>query len=119
MKIAIIGGRRKSLTQFCKIAEDSGYELQSNELAGHSTPDVRKLVARADLVVILTDINSHNAMHAAKDCAKTLGRPTLIVKQMGATRFRVLLQAIRRRQDLGWPWPAAGLEFDGMLSQAS
>jgi hypothetical protein len=119
MKIAIIGGRRKNLTQFCKIAEDNGHELQSNELVGHSTPEVRRLVARADLVVILTDINSHNAMLAAKTCAKTLGRPTLIVKQMGATRFRVLLQAIARRTDLGWPWPAAGLEFDSVLSQAS
>jgi hypothetical protein len=119
MKIAMIGGRRKNLTLFNKIAAENGHELLSNELLGQSMLDVRRSVERADLVVILTDVNSHNAMHVAKQCAKSLGLPTLIIKQLGATRFKVLLQAIHRRKELGWIWGGLTPEVERTLRRAS
>jgi hypothetical protein len=114
MNIAIIGGRYKNFTQLTRIAQDEGHHLVIHEghIQGNGVHEIRREIARADLVVILTSINSHGAMHVAKDWAKQLGTPTLITRNMGAARFRTLLEAVERRTELGWPWAATtGVEL--------
>lgn len=115
MNIAIVGGRYKSFEQLIRIADHEGHRLDVHEghVQGSGVHEIRRVVARADLVVILTGINSHGAMHVAKDLAKQLGKPTLITHNMGAARFRTLLAAVDRRLQLGWPWPDDIGSWDG------
>ncbi|HEX2734501.1 MAG TPA: DUF2325 domain-containing protein [Polyangiaceae bacterium] len=109
MRIAVIGGRYKNLNQLTRIANELGHELEMHEghVHGQRVLEIQRHVSRADVVVIVTGINSHAAVRIAKDWAKELGRPTLIVKQMGGARFATLIEAIDRRARLGWPWPGA------------
>jgi hypothetical protein len=112
MNIAIIGGRYKNMTQLSRIAANDGHHLDVHEghLQGNGVHEIRRVISRADVVVILTSINSHGAMHVAKEWAKQLGTPTLIVRNMGAARLRTLLEAVDRRSELGWPWPEANTD---------
>jgi hypothetical protein len=99
MKIAIIGGRNKNTIQLERIAHAAGCELEVHEghVHGSRIDEIRNLVARSELAVIVTSINSHGAMHVAKEAAKQFGVPTLLMRQLGAARFRTLVEAIARR----------------------
>jgi hypothetical protein len=100
MRIAVIGGRYKNEGQLARIAEARGYELEFEEghTAGRGMEGIRKAVSRAGLVVIVTDVNSHGAVHTAKKAARQLERATLIIQNFGAARLSRLLEALERRQ---------------------
>jgi hypothetical protein len=100
MRIAVIGGRYKNEGQLARIAEARGYELEFEEghTAGRGMDGVRKAVSRSELVVIVTDINSHGAVHTAKKAARQLDRPTLIIQNFGAARLSRLLEALETRR---------------------
>jgi hypothetical protein len=102
MRIAVIGGRYKNEGQLARIASAAGYELEFEEghTKGRGMDGVRNSVARSNLVVIVTDVNSHGAVHAAKRAAKQLGRPTLIIQNFGAARLCRLLDALDRRREV-------------------
>ena len=100
MRIAVIGGRYKNEAQLARIAESRGYELEFEEghTAGRGMEGIRKAVSRSALVVIVTDVNSHGAVHTAKKAARQLERPTLIIQNFGAARLSRLLEALETRR---------------------
>lgn len=106
MKIAIIGGRERNTVQLERLARAAGHhvEVRDGDLHGTGVQEIRTTVMRSDITVILTNPNSHGAVHVAKAAAKQVGTPTLIVDRLGAARFKSLLDAVTRRQELGWPW---------------
>lgn len=106
MRIAIIGGRERSNIQLERLAREAGHEveLRDGDLHGSGVQEIRTTMMRADVAIILTNPNSHGAVHVAKAAAKQVGLPTLIVDRLGAARFRALLDAVSRRKKLGWPW---------------
>lgn len=111
MRIAVIGGRYKNEAQLARIARGRGYELEFEE--GHTNgpgmDGIRKAVARSSLVVIITDVNSHGAVHAAKKAARQLDRPTLIIQNFGAARLSRLIDALERRREVSFDdLPLAG-----------
>ena len=55
-------------------------------------------MSRSGLVVIVTGVNSHGAVHLAKKAARQLERPTLILQSFGAARLCRLLEALERRR---------------------
>ncbi len=101
MRIAVIGGRYKNEGQLARIAQARGYELEFEEghTNGRGVESIRTAVCRSDLVVIVTDINSHGAVHAAKKVARQLERATLIIQNFGAARLSRLLDALERRRE--------------------
>jgi len=103
MRIAIIGGRHKNEGLWARVARESGYELEywEGHVNGRGVDGIRSAVARADLVVIVTDVNSHGAVFVAKKAAHKLGKPLLIVKHFGGIRLKGLLDALERRRNLG------------------
>ncbi len=66
-------------------------EIHSGHLAGRGGDSLAAIVERADFVVIITDVNSHGGMWAAKRLAKARGRRCLLVRRMGPSRFRALV----------------------------
>jgi hypothetical protein len=101
MRIAVIGGRYKNEGQLSRIARDAGYELEYQEghTRGHGMEGVRVAVARSNLVVIVTDVNSHGAVQAAKKAARQFDRPTLIIQNFSAARLYRLIEALNRRRE--------------------
>lgn len=70
-------------------------------MRGTGMDGIRAAITRSELVVIVTDVNSHGAVHLAKRVARGLGRPTLIIQNFGAARLCRLLDALERRRYLG------------------
>jgi uncharacterized protein DUF2325 len=102
MRIAVIGGRYKNEEQLSRIAKASGYDLEywEGHVNGRGVEGIRSAVARAGLVVIVTDVNSHGAVFVAKKAARQAEKPILIVQKFGAVRLKVLLDALDRRRSL-------------------
>jgi Uncharacterized protein conserved in bacteria (DUF2325) len=99
MRIGWIGGRERNETQLERIAERSGHSLEfhSGHVGGRGADGIRTLVERSDFVVIVTDVNSHGAVLLAKKIAQQLGRPSLVIRRCGSSRFQALIEALEVR----------------------
>ncbi len=100
MRIAVIGGREKNEAELTRIAETAGYDIEFHDghVAGRGSDTIRVAVSRADLTVIVTDINSHGAVFVAKKAARQLQRPTLVTRKFSSARLRGLLEALERKR---------------------
>jgi 4-hydroxy-3-methylbut-2-enyl diphosphate reductase IspH len=97
MRIGLIGGLDRNVAALQAMGEASGHEVRfhTGVMAGPaSAAALRALVARCDLVVVVTDINSHNAVRTARREARQLARPLKIVRKMGHTQFAALLHGL-------------------------
>lgn len=81
MRIGWIGGLTRSETQLVKMAADAGHvlEFHAGKMGGRGPVNLRNLVDRSELVVILTAINSHQAVWQAKEAARKYKRPVIVV----------------------------------------
>lgn len=101
MRIGWIGGLTRSEAQLEKIAERAGHTLEfhSGDVGGRGAGELRAVVERADFIVIVTEVNSHGAVQAAKKLAHRLGRGSLVIRQCGMSRFQMLLDALAVREE--------------------
>jgi hypothetical protein len=117
MRIGWIGGRERNETQLERIAEARGHTLEfhSGHVAGRGADGIRTLVERTEFLVIVTDVNSHGAVLLAKKVAQQLGRPSLVIRRCGSSRFQALLDAFDLRGDA----PLLGVNFDHLLAKTA
>jgi hypothetical protein len=90
MHIAIIGGLDRSARDLAAVAEARGHALEAHTgvISGAAAAaSLRALVARADIVFVLTDVNSHNAVHIARRTAGLHHVPLRIVRRLGPTHL--------------------------------
>jgi hypothetical protein len=85
---------------FRALAEAQGHELDFHpgHVGGRGADVLRRAVERAELVVIVTDLNSHGAVQGARAAARRFDRPVLLLRKCGAARFQTLLDAISLRE---------------------
>jgi hypothetical protein len=98
MRIAIIGGLDRNARELEEMARTGGHELETHNgvIAGSaSAGSLRSLVARADLVLVLTEINSHNAVHLARKVARSHHRPLRIMRRLGPSQLAAFLGGLR------------------------
>lgn len=104
MRIAVVGGRLKSDDQLTRIAHHSGHQIDFHEgdLHGRGVDEIRAIVARSELVVIVTEINSHGGVLAAKKAARQYRTPSLVVRKLSGAKLKTLCEALeaRRRNEL-------------------
>ena len=94
MRIGLIGGLDRNVGALQALGASSGHEVRfhTGVMAGPaSAAALRALVARSELVGVVTDINSHNAVRTARREARHLNRTLKIVRKMGHTQFAALL----------------------------
>jgi hypothetical protein len=94
MRIAWVGGVEKSERTLETIAAHAGWEMEfhGGHVGGRGEEKLRAAIARADLVLIVTDVNSHGAVGVAKREAARLGREIIVTKRFGPARLRQLLR---------------------------
>jgi hypothetical protein len=99
MRIAWIGGLDRNESQLVSIAAEAGHvlEFHAGHVGGRGSGELRSAIERADLVIVLTDVNSHGAVLLAKKLCRQLGRGALVLRRCGAARFRQLLEALAAR----------------------
>jgi hypothetical protein len=96
MRIGIIGGLDRSARDLEAVARSGGHRVETHTgvVSGSaSAASLRALVARADLVFVLTEINSHNAVQLARRTARLHGIPLRIVRRLSASHLAAYLGA--------------------------
>lgn len=97
MKIGIIGGLDRNARDLETIALACGHqiELHTGGIVGPaSAAGLRALVTRADLVIVLTDVNSHNAVRLARRHARACRTPLRLFRRLGTSNFEAFLRQI-------------------------
>jgi hypothetical protein len=90
MHIAIIGGLDRNAPDLAAVAEARGHTLEAHTgvIGGAAAAaSLRALVARADIIFLITDLNSHNAVQIARRTARVHHLPARIVRRLGPTHL--------------------------------
>jgi hypothetical protein len=103
MRIGIVGGLGRSEPLFARLARAAGHEalFHDGAMAGAGVRELERLVDHAELVLVLTDVNSHGAVRHARQLLRERGRSPLLMRRCGSARFATLLAALSRRERLG------------------
>jgi hypothetical protein len=96
MRIGIVGGLSRSEPEFLRLAHVAGHEVEfhDGQLRGPSAGALESMIERSDVVVMVTEINSHAAMHKAKDSLRRFGRQALYLRKASKSAFRQLLDTL-------------------------
>lgn len=96
MRIGWVGGVERYEAQLERIAAIAGHQLEyhGGDVRGRGAQALEGLVERCQLIVILTETNSHGAVQLARKLARQRGRGTLLLRKSGIARFTQLLDAI-------------------------
>lgn len=85
MRVGVIGGTEKNLNRFHEVALAGGCEVEFHDgrMAGRGSEALDTLLARCDVIVIITRINSHAAVQRAHKFCRRHGRKVWIVRRFG------------------------------------
>src|SRR4051794_33824057 len=99
MRIGIVGGLDRNQRDLESLARAHGHRLETHtgNLSGPgATAGLRSLVLRSDLVLVLTDVNSHNAVKLARKLARRWNRPVSLMRRVGQVQFDLMLKGLDR-----------------------
>jgi hypothetical protein len=93
MRIGIVGGIERLETRFKDIAASAGHQLEfhGGHMNGAGAARLEALVDRVDVLVIVTDVNSHGAVTHARALARRAHRPVKLLRRLSPSQLRALL----------------------------
>lgn len=93
MTIGIVGGVERDRTKYAHIAARAGHQVEYHpgHAGGRGTEVIRAMVARCDLVVVITDVNSHQGVKVARDAAVLGKRRFVMVRRCSPSRFAAII----------------------------
>lgn len=105
MRIGIVGGIERCERAYRARAERDGHELRfhSGYVGGRGSARLESLVRAVELVVVLTDVNSHGAVQLARGIARARGVPVTLRRRFSPAQLASLLGA---RPGSAGPHPA-------------
>lgn len=114
MHIGLIGGVERGEQRYAAAAASQGhsFEFHSGHTAGRGSSSLEALVERADLVICVTDVNSHSAVLGARKHARLVGRRCVLTRRLGLSRFCALLTELLHET------PAQGASAIGSVAAA-
>ena len=92
MRIGIVGGAERTADRLSAAATAAGHQLEFHDghMRGTASERLRAMIERADVVVIVTEINSHGAVLQARELARRAHRPIRLVRRFGTSQLRAL-----------------------------
>ncbi|RYZ10098.1 MAG: DUF2325 domain-containing protein [Myxococcales bacterium] len=102
MHIGIVGGVERGEQRFAAVAASLGhtFEFHGGNTAGRGSGSLEALVERSDIVICVTDVNSHSAVIGARRYARAHGRRCVLTRRVGLSRFRALLAEVQTPNQL-------------------
>jgi hypothetical protein len=93
MQIGIVGGLDRNEGAYEDLARRAGhrFEHHNGHLAGRGAASLGTLVERCDVVIVVTDVNSHAAVWRVRRLVKQLGNRCLLMSRCGPSKFSALL----------------------------
>lgn len=93
MRVGIIGGAECVENEYRRLVKNSVHEVDFH--SGHMTSGgaraLETLIQRCDLVVIVTDVNSHAAVAKARKLARAAGRAPVFARRFGVRALSAIL----------------------------
>ncbi len=96
MRVAVIGGLERHESEIARRAGDLGHTVEFHRgwVGGRHAEALDAIVGRSEVVIIVTKVNSHGAMHLAKKAALRHFRPALVARTCTPSSFRGLVDAV-------------------------
>ena len=93
MHIGIVGGLDRNEGFYQDLAQRAGhhFEHHNGHLAGRGAASLGTLVERCDVVIVVTDVNSHAAVWRVRRLAKQRGNRVILMSRCGPSKFTALL----------------------------
>lgn len=97
MHIGLVGGLDRNEGLYQRLALRAGHSLEhhNGHLAGRGSATLSALAERADVLIVVTDVNSHAAVWQARRLAKQKGRVFFLMSRCGPSRFNALLEQLK------------------------
>jgi len=94
MHIGIVGGLDRNEGFYHHLAQRAGhgFEHHNGHLAGRGTASLGTLVERCDVVIVVTDVNSHAAVWRVRRLVKQRGNRCILMSRCGPSKFTALLR---------------------------
>lgn len=107
MHIGLVGGLDRSAAQYRELAERAGHSIEwhTGDLAGRGASTLEAMIDRSQLVIVVTDVNSHGAVWRARKLAKLRGKRLLLLARCGVSKFAALLAEL---SSPGGAWKRVG-----------
>lgn len=98
LRVGIVGGVERAAPKLHELAAEAGVTLEFHEghMEGRGSAALAALVDRVDVLLIVTDVNSHTAVQLARKLARKVNLPVHLLRQCGPSRFREWLRALER-----------------------
>ena len=99
MRVGIVGGLERSDQHYRAVAEEAGFDavFHTGHVGGRGRSALAQLVDGCDIVLIVTDVNSHGAVQFARRRMRVRGRTPILVRKCGLSKFGELLKELRDR----------------------
>ena len=93
MRIGIVGGVERTESLYREIAERSGHSVafHSGHIGGRGSSTLDQLARGVDFLIVVTDVNSHGAVHVARRAARTHGVPIVLYRRCSPARLAAIL----------------------------
>jgi Uncharacterized protein conserved in bacteria (DUF2325) len=94
MRIGIIGGAECVESEYRRFVRGTAHELEfhSGHMGSGGARSLQTLMKRCDLVVIVTDVNSHAAVAKARRLARATGRAPVFARRFGVRGLSALIE---------------------------
>jgi hypothetical protein len=89
VRVGVVGGLDRVEGSYEEVAATAGHEVvfHDGHIHGRGRDALAHLVDTCDVVLILTDVNSHGAVQLARKRLRARGRSPVLVRKCGLTRF--------------------------------
>lgn len=96
MHIGIVGGLDRNEALYEELARRAGHRLEwhTGDLSGRGAQTLAKLIGRCDVVIVVTDVNSHGAVWRVRRLTKLQNRRCLLMSRCGTSKFSKLLEGL-------------------------
>jgi hypothetical protein len=98
MRIGWVGGLDRSRALFSEVAKEAGHTLEMHygHVGGRGSRELEAIVARCDVLVIVTELNSHGGVIHAKRLAQRNGRRSVLVRKGSVTTLHRVIDALEK-----------------------
>ncbi|RYE92936.1 MAG: DUF2325 domain-containing protein [Myxococcales bacterium] len=97
LRVGWVGGltRSEHLVEAAARRQGCHVEFHDGNVTGHRSKALRNLIHRSDVVVIMTELNSHRGVLTAREEARLAGRRVVLLRKAGLSRLEEMLGELR------------------------
>jgi len=94
MRVGIVGGVDRAEPLYTRLATQAGHEIEFHDGAtrGRGISALAGLVDRCDLVIVITEVNSHGAVLMTRRLMRGADRSLLLLRRFGVSRLAQVMK---------------------------